>query len=45
VRQGLFRKRLTTEYLAIGLLALLSLLLAQISNLQSGLRDGDEERG
>lgn len=44
VRQDLFRRRFT-EFLAIALLALLSLVLAQISNLQSEFRGGEEGLG
>lgn len=41
VRQDLFRRRFT-EFLAIVMLALISLVLAQISNLQSEFRGGEE---
>ncbi len=41
VRQDLFRKGFT-EFLAIVMLALISLVLAQISNLQSEIRGGEE---
>lgn len=41
VRQDLFRRGFT-EFLAIVMLALISLVLAQISNLQSEFRGGEE---
>ena len=42
MRQNLFRKRLT-EVLAISMLALISLFLAQIANLQSGSLTGKKK--
>ncbi len=42
VRQNLFMKRLT-EVLSIGLLALISLFLAQIANLQSNSLKGKKK--